>query len=189
MRIGLDIDGVVCDFANAANRHLANDLDVAPRPVNRWDWYKSYGHEAERAWKRFWTWVQFHQTGFFEGLEPEPYALEGIDRLENQGHDVCFITARPLWAKEATTEWFKNHWFGHLDIHFAKDKHTIDRDLYVDDAVHQVTALQDHGKRALLMLQPHNVTAWFEDKNLVGVESLKDLAISLEREAEARVNA
>lgn len=189
MRIGLDIDGVVCDFANAANQYLADKLGVAPLPVNCWDWYKGYGIESEKAWKDFWKWVQFHETGFFESLEPEPDALEGIDRLENQGHDVCFITARPLWAKEATTEWFKNHWFGHLDIHFEKVKHVVDRDLYVDDAVHQVTALQAEGKRAVLMLQPHNVQEWFKDKNLTAIESLKDLAISLEREAEARVNA
>lgn len=190
MRIGLDIDGVVCDFANPANEYIANLHGVAPIPVDRWDWYKGYGVRSEEAWQTFWQDVErSSKQSFFESLEPEPYALEGIDRLENQGHDVCFITARPLWAKEATEEWFKNHWFGHLDIHFEKVKHVVDRDLYVDDAVHQVTALQAEGKRAVLMLQPHNVQEWFKDKNLVGIESLRDLAISLEREAEARIHA
>ena len=191
MRIGLDIDGVVCDFANPANEYIANSLGVEPILVDRWDWYKGYGVGSSKAWKEFWKHVQFHETDFFSSLPPEPFAIEGIKQLLEQGHEVEFVTARPVWSAPATTIWTAEHGVP-LPINWRKRKYEVPFDLYVDDSTEQVKSLREHDKRAVLMVQPHNAKAFFDDRVFDGCEfvtSLLDLSNRLWRESEARVNA
>jgi hypothetical protein len=168
--IGLDIDGVMANFAGAANRYLATACGTDPKPVDRWDWFRNY-EGGERAWRNLWRHIERH-PGWFTELTPEPFALAGVLALRDLGIDLAFITARPLWSRQATLDWFEKHGMSDLPVYFTKDKHTVPMELYVDDHVDHVRALHENDKRALLMLQPWNEQEWRDDENLFAIEDL-----------------
>lgn len=168
--IGLDIDGVMANFADAANRYLATATGSELQPIDRWDWFRNY-QGGNKAWRNLWKHIERHPEWFTE-LTPEPFALNAVVTLRDLGLDLAFITARPLWSRQATLNWFENYGMSDLPVYFTKQKYTVERELYVDDHVGQVRSLHENDKRALLMLQPWNEAEWKADENLFAIEDL-----------------
>jgi len=181
-RIGLDIDGVVCQFAPIANQWLATRLGVPPQPVDKWNWFENYGPDGPAAWKAFWWWVEDTNGGVFISLDPEPYALDAIKDLVRRGHEVCFITHRNPRYLHAMHTWLRRNKLDAADVfevHCTKEKWSVDCDIYVDDRPDNVRDLMDHGKDAYLMLQPWNTKDWFEDNRLRALTNLVELVQKL----------
>lgn len=159
--IGIDLDGVVCDFATAANDWLSIQMDTNPIGIDRWDWYKGYGDGVEDAWSRLWN--EEVPNGFFLTVDPIPGALDALDDLRRMGHTLVFCTARPMCAAVDTEAWLEMHDFkGHplFVTASAKAKQHMGVDLLVDDKVETVNKHRARGKDAVLFKQPWNVTSW-----------------------------
>lgn len=157
MRIALDIDGVVCDFAGPCNSWLASALGRERIPITRWDWYRDYGEPlGRRAWRLFWGHAE--DTEFFNHLPIIHGAKKGVDALFDQGHDVRFITARnPLQFGRQTREWLARHDLP-VDVLYAEHKadHIDEFDVLVDDAPRHLADWRRAGGQPLVFNQPWN---------------------------------
>lgn len=165
MRIGMDIDGVLADFAGAANQWIADHLGVTPRDVDRWDWFVHYGEGHEVAWNELWRAILAPDSTFFLDLAPLEHAREGLRDLLADGHELEFVTARPESTKEQTGMWLMDLLAGSVDgtnvptLTHVEDKATTDCDIYLDDSPEHLEALAKAGKRVVCMSQPWN-KAW-----------------------------
>jgi uncharacterized protein len=176
VKLGIDLDGVVADFAAAANEWLANHLDHEPLDVCEWDWFKNYPDGAE-AWQDFWRHV--HESEFMLGLSPGPYAVECLLLLADKGHDIHFVTARSEKLEEQTRRWLDKHGL-HFDLSHQREKHLADRDLYLDDHIENYWSLLTQRKDVVLFVQPWNVNAYLNDLTVVGVTSWPEFVAHVE---------
>lgn len=79
----------------------------------------------------------FDQTGFVEGLQPFPEALEGINKIRTLDVEVFCVTSSietcPSWAYERM-RWLKKHF--NIDKHhtiIASCKELVFGDVFIDD--------------------------------------------------------
>lgn len=161
LSLGVDLDGVVCDFAKAANEWLADQMGVTPIDVDKWDWYRGYGDEVLPLWDQLWE--REVPNGFFLTVEEVPGACDALDTLRRSGHKLVFCTARPMCSGVDTEAWLEMHDFkGHplFVTANAKAKQHLGVDLLIDDKVETVNKYRALGKDAVLFKQPWNVTAW-----------------------------
>lgn len=156
MRVGLDLDGVVFDFAGFANRWLSRHHDVAPISVDRWDWYKGY-ENGDKSWRKLWDHVA--ETGAFRRLLVLPGAVTSIRRMTKAGIEVVFITARNPKFTEDTRYALSCYGFGDAEeypLYMEREKWRVAADLYVDDQPANVTSLRERQCAAYLFAQPWN---------------------------------
>lgn len=154
MKIAVDIDGVMADFATPANAFMASLLGVEPVEPYQWEWYHQYGDEGEQAWKRLWKLIAADPE-WFTTLEPIPGAVEGVQALVEAGHDVEFVTARNPRYYGVTRLWFDTLDLD-LPVHCHRDKWELGHDALLDDNVDNVDLFHSHGGKACLFLQTWN---------------------------------
>ena len=164
MNLGIDLDGVVCDFATKANEWLADELEVERIAIDRWDWYESYGPEGKFAWDLLWN-VEVPK-GFFRRMAPVYGAHSGLSRLRRGGHTLVFCTARPMAAAADTETWLEDFGFGDCPLFVtasAEAKRHLGVDLLLDD---RPDTVQAHAG-GVLYRQPWNREAWLSTGNSV----------------------
>jgi len=160
MRLGIDMDGVMCDFNAGWMRLHADEFGSALRPemVTGWDGLHELAGFAEM--EAFWRWAREtpQRPSIFRHLELFPGALEAMEALSAAGHDIVVLTAKPAWAVADTMSWLADHRVPTSEIHFIADKHTVACDVYLDDAPAVLDDLVAHCPGALVcrMVQPWN---------------------------------
>lgn len=180
LTLGLDLDGVVCDFPTAANGWLASQLGQSPMSVDRWDWYKKYGTCVEPVWDRLWN--EEVPNGFFLTVDEIPGACDALDVLRRQGHRLVFCTARPMCAAVDTEAWLEMHDFkGHPLFVTAdsKAKQHMGVDLLIDDKSETVRKHRSVGKQAVLFKQPWNRDHWHKLPSVSGWDEVIELVGAL----------
>lgn len=137
MRLGIDMDGVICDFnAGWMARHrddFGSDLAASEARVE-WDNLHTLCGFADM--EAFWRWAQGSddRPSVFRHLEPFPGAVETLGRLAGDGHDIVIITAKPDWAVPDTLRWLADHDVPTREIHVRHKKSTVSCDVYLDDS-------------------------------------------------------
>lgn len=176
MKIGIDLDGVICDFYEPYEELCVaadNGIDRFPQrgssvgfypPV--WNWPQHYGYSdavVDRVWEKIKA-----SNDFWLELKPLPEGQDLIDsgNLNNllAEHDVYFITARPgARAKQQTEEWFGIH--AGLDcptvllcnnkFHACRALHL---DLYIDDRGENIVDCDKYAWEtvSVLLNRPYN---------------------------------
>lgn len=142
MKIAIDVDGVLADFVTPFAALLeAQTGKIIPLPPTTWDFHYAAGitkAESRRAWEHITS------TSFFFGLEEEPFAAETLhllDNLNENGHQVYFITTRPgSQAKLWTEEWLNSRGVFVPTVLIAKDEPAkgllakgLALDVFIDD--------------------------------------------------------
>ena len=140
LRLGIDLDGVVANF-NAGwieryNAAFASEL--ADSHVLHWDAPLSLTHFEHMD--DFWTWAQEGTSSIFRNLPPYPGALDTLAELA-RSHEIVIVSSKYDWAIPDTLEWIAEHRIVTHEIHFTWDKPTVDCDVYLDDAQHNLEAL------------------------------------------------
>jgi len=148
-RLGIDLDGVVADF-NAGWIGLYNDEYGANIPL---DAVESWGAPPELThfdhMGQFWRWAKsIEGASLFRHLEPYPDALPALEELSRHGHEIVILTAKPDWAVHDTFAWLAEHRIPTREIHILEDKWTVECDVYLDDAPHQVSELAERRPNA-----------------------------------------
>ena len=142
MRLGIDLDGVVADFNSGWIRRYNQDFgaDVAFDAVEAWDAIPSLTHFRHMG--EFWRWAQDHDGhSLFRHLETYPGAVDTMWRLIRQRHQIVIITTKPPWAIHDTFAWLSEHQVPTREVHIVEDKWTVDCDIYLEDAPHNLEAL------------------------------------------------
>lgn len=169
MRVGFDLDGVICDFTTAANLVLAELDRCEPKPVDAWDWYKQYGRQdgahrpswakpgtPEHLWEQMWD--RFHDDALFASLEPYEGAVEWVLKCESYGHEPVIITRREAHFEQDTVDWLVDNGLGHLPLFVVQSSKVgvTDVDVFVDDHPGNVADFLVAGTPAWLYDRPWN---------------------------------
>ena len=179
MRLGIDLDGVVCDFnAGWMQLHMAEfGSELKPEMVVSWNSLHELGGFADM--QAFWRWAQGNddRTSIFRHLEPFPDALSTLHALRDAGHRIVIITAKPQWAIPDTLRWIADHELPTEEIHIRYRKYAIECDVYLDDSPMVLPDLVLHRPSSAVcrMIRPWNdpvggttdITDWREFRSFV----------------------
>lgn len=89
----------------------------------------------------------FDRPGFWSEMKPIPGAIESLEYLHSQGHELKIVTAVPLEARQCCYEklvWVEKHlpFIGHDNFYATLDKDGVRGDILFDDGPHNIKAFQ-----------------------------------------------
>lgn len=169
-RIGLDCDGVICDFYTGYEQAIINvtGRDLFPKrapgvypPV--WDWPQLYGYsdtELGPVWE-----VICDDPNFWADLGRLSDWYPTWDLLNDNHHDIYFITARPsITAMDQTYRWLADQidddHSGRVLIspHKGICADALKLDVYVDDRLENIVDVEKMSPQthAYLIDRPYN---------------------------------
>jgi len=160
MRLGIDLDGVVCDFnAGWMELHQAEfGTELRPEMVVGWNSLHELGGFADM--EAFWNWARGNddRPSIFRHLQPFDDAVETLHALRDAGHRIVILTAKPRWAISDTLRWIADHDLPAEEIHIRYRKHAVGCDVYLDDSPIVLPELLRHRPRATVcrMVRPWN---------------------------------
>lgn len=185
MKLGFDIDDTLIGLREFAfglyNEKLRQNvpLDVF-HSIDRVEIHSAFGltdQEGKEMWKRSMEEI------YFTSCPPYPAAVETLQQLERDGHELYYITARPAEHGERTKNWMIEQGFPVQEDRFfcgMKDEEKVqiikqlELDFYVDDKPAVVETLQAENIRVLLKDQAYNrhldlprVLKWTDLKKLI----------------------
>lgn len=156
-----DMDSIVTDllgdWLKAYNASYGDSLAV--EGVVDWDMHKIVKPECGLK-----LYDILDQPGFFERLRPLPGAVDGIEMLKSNGHDITFVTAGKGSHTEQKYAWVKKH-FGHIGlgskdiiIANAAKKKLVRGDVLIDDCPSTCLEYKQAwpGARVLTIAYPYN---------------------------------
>ena len=160
LTIGIDIDGVIVDYASAILPLLSK---ICQRPVSYEDlshWNigeaLNIGEEAVDS-----VWEQVLYSDLLRYASPIDGALEGLSTLRK--HEIWLVTARPKAMQNLTLSWLGENKVKYDGLVFESgtDKLSVgpDFDVFIEDNVKQARAMAEAGIFSLLLDQPWNQTA------------------------------
>lgn len=144
MKFGFDIDDTLINLREHAfqiyNKKLHREVKVDLfHALDKVEIHELFGMTAEEGSK---MWNRSLEEIYYTSCPPYPDAVETLLKLEEEGHEIYYITARPKEHGERTMEWmieqgFPVHkdrfYYGMKDeekIHIIKD---LELDYYFDD--------------------------------------------------------
>lgn len=145
MRLGIDLDGVVANFTEGWMRfyNLQHGTTLAESESQRWNDMITLTHFEDM--REFWRWASdLDGRSLFWHLNPFPGAVEAINDLHDEGHEIVILTQKPNYAVEDTKEWVAEVGIPASEVHIIDRKWSIDCDVYLDDGPHMVPALVEH---------------------------------------------
>jgi uncharacterized protein len=160
MRLGIDLDGVVCDFnAGWMRLHMEEfGSELKPEMVVSWNNLHELGGFADMP--AFWRWAQATEDrpSIFRHLEPYPEAVSTLYALRDAGHRIVILTAKPRWAIPDTLRWIADHELPTEEIHIRYRKFGVECDVYLDDSPIVLADLVRHRPNAATcrMIRPWN---------------------------------
>lgn len=164
LRIGLDIDEVICNFIKGWTQKYEMDADV-----NNW----SFDHKIRERVEEMK--VDGTLDTFYLSLEP---LIKGGDLPFEPS---CYITARPV-PSEVTMQWLVKYGFplspiftvpmGGSKLEIARSQ---ELDIFIDDNGNTVQQLNSAGICTFLFDQPHNRKFKVSDHKRVSWDKLKSM--------------
>ena len=185
MRIGIDCDGVLRDFitdvVDLVKEKHPEHADKILVPTS-WDW---------EDWLPFWTEEETEKFVFEDNYERLfgseaniiPSVLDDWPVLkgwaEDNGHELVLVSAQREHCKELTTEWLQRWGIVFDEIHYTKEKWSIDVDVLIDDSPEKLEIFQDRSVaygNAICMKQTWNEHMW---DSMMSIDRLSDLTTRL----------
>ena len=188
MKIGVDCDGVLTDLSayifDCGEHYFGHEV-IDTKPYNVSDIFQCSEKEEFRFWLRYFF-------PYCKKRPPRPGAVEVVNQLYAQGHQLYEITARmfvtkknPLgwYSRRMFLNWIKQYGFPFENIYFcAEERAPADKlsgcrkyavDLMIDDKPDVALYLANHGIRVLLFDTLYN--QGIEHKNITRVYHWKDV--------------
>lgn len=157
MRVGIDADGVMYDFAAS----WAHFLGIPHPNPQRWEFYED-DHCGGYTAAEF---VNTCHAGVDAGVifthgDPYPNTREALQWIKAAGHTIHIVTDRsfgsPGASAAATIAWLRRHDLPFDHITFTADKTVANVDVMVDDKPENYHALEAAGVRAYLLTRAWN---------------------------------
>jgi len=140
MRIGIDCDGVLRDLITCITDTVSEThpqhADKILTPTS-WDW---------EQWLPFWTEDETEKYVFEDNYldffgpvcPPIESSFEDWNKIRawaiENGHELILVSAQRPHCEEPTTEWLQRWGFMFDEIHYTKEKWSIDVDVLIDDS-------------------------------------------------------
>jgi beta-phosphoglucomutase-like phosphatase (HAD superfamily) len=162
--LGVDLDGVVADFAGGLKPIAAEWLGVGESSLTddisygfvEWGLERAGGYDALHRFA-------VKERELFARLAPIPGAPPALRRLSAAGAIRIRIITHRLYIhwfhKEAirqTTEWLERHGIPYWDICFMRDKAAVGAHLYLEDSPDNVQALRAAGHETIVVVNSTN---------------------------------
>ena len=185
MRIGVDMDDVIADFTGAwlaayNDQFAITEADDLKREdITAWDVTQFTHFNSHEEWMH---WIRSCVPGLYRNLSPLGGALEALDALIADGHDIVILTSKPEWAKWDTFNWLANQIVPTSEVHITHDKASVKCDVYIDDGPHNLEAIRDRsGGVAVRWVTPWNrpmdgvwdAGSWAEFRDIVNVMEME----------------
>lgn len=163
-RIGVDLDGVLYNFADAFREFLVTHHGFRSEHCSdpqRWEFYEDWGirlpqflalcdqaADAQELW---------NHSGIWGGAE----VRESLHLLRAHGHTLHIITHREFGRNKAisakeTAIWLLRCQVPYDTLTFSKDKTVVKTDWMIEDNVDNYLALEAAGCRSVLIDRPWN---------------------------------
>ncbi|OLS37217.1 HAD family acid phosphatase [Bacillus sp. MRMR6] len=186
MRLGFDIDDTLIDLRQHAfhiyNKNLGKKVPTEVfHELTRVEIHEPFGltEEEGRA-----MWNSSLEEVYYTSCPPFPNAIETLQDLNQQGHEIFYITSRPKEHGERTKEWMKSQGFPVNDERFfyGMQDHekvqiikNLQLDYYFDDKPGVLNTLLDEPKTKVFMRdQSYNrnlkfprIVEWTELKQII----------------------
>jgi 5'(3')-deoxyribonucleotidase len=164
LNVGIDLDGVVFDFARSLGRYLLSIGDHRAYPLlekepETWDFY----NEIDMSLEEFLTACNDGaDAGYVFAGPTRPGAVQAVNRIYDAGHRIHIITGRqfgtePAVSKALTHAWLRQHGFKYNTVSFSADKTIVATDIFVEDKIQNYDALEAAGSRPYLVNRPWNI--------------------------------
>ena len=144
MKFGFDIDDTLINLREHAfhiyNKKLDQNVEIEHfHALDKVEIHELFGMTAEEGGK---MWNGSLEEIYFTSCPTYPDAVETLQKLENDGHEIYYITARPKEHGERTMEWMieqgfpvrKDRFFYGMNdedkVHIIKE---LELDYYFDD--------------------------------------------------------
>ncbi len=162
--LGVDLDGVVADFAGGLKSVAAEWLGVTAASLTddisygfrEWGLERGGGYDALHRFA-------VKERELFARLAPMPGAPAALRRLSAIGDVRIRIITHRLYIhwfhKEAirqTTEWLEHHGVPYWDICFMRDKAAVGANLYLEDSPDNIRALRAAGHETIVVVNSTN---------------------------------
>lgn len=159
--IAVDLDDVTADRLGVIAAYLRAEGRTVSRPhPTRWD-LRDWGVRDKAEFDRLHYQAFVHDDGY-SSMPPLAGAVEGLTHCHRLGYTIRIVTGR-LWnaqvvrtALAGTGCWLEAHGVPVDDVAFVSDKTAIAADLYIEDAPHFISDLQNAGRRVLIMSTAYN---------------------------------
>jgi uncharacterized protein len=185
MKFGFDIDDTLISLREHAfhiyNKNLKQNLalDIF-HEIKKVEIHEPFGLTAEQGSE---MWNSSLEEIYFTACPPYPNAVATLQELNEQGHEIYYITARPGEHGKRTKEWLKEQGFPVEDDRFfcgMKDQEKVkiiqelQLDYYFDDKPEVLNTLSADSLKVYVMNQPYNlhlkiprITNWSELKEII----------------------
>lgn len=145
MRIGIDLDGVVANFTQGWMDFYNREFNAGLVAEDSKDWGDLVNLTHFNDIEEFWKWSSdLNGHSVFWHLEPFPGAVEAIQDMAADGHEIVIITTKPGFAVDDTYEWIERNQIPSEEIHILEDKWLVDCDVYLDDGPHVLPGLVEY---------------------------------------------
>lgn len=135
MKIGIDIDGVLRDWAESLKRNYRKaDPKSIIKHIRDWDNYDVEPHfKGSIPVKDFF--LNQKPEEIYLGAKPYRGATRFVERLKNNGHQVHLVSYQPTpLLEQLTTSWLVKQNITDVTVHYTPDKHMVGLDVMLDDS-------------------------------------------------------
>ena len=120
MKFGFDIDDTLINLRQHAfelyNHKLKKNIPLKDfHALKTVEIHEPFGLNATEG-KQLWN--SLREEIYFTNCPPFPDAIEALNELVSNGHEVYYITARKKQFAEKTKDWMKQAGFPVIDSHF-----------------------------------------------------------------------
>ena len=168
MKIGIDIDDVVCDTYSVLNKALSeyyhmdlNELFANPKSVS----------EYERTIADYHDFAKYYYEKIMNNAPLKTDVVKYLNKLKQAGHQLIFITARSTFGftnpHQITLDYFKNHHIPYDEIIVgASNKKQVCYDnevqVMIDDFSENLIGMEEIGVIPILFTAPYNTKETFK---------------------------
>lgn len=164
VRVGIDLDGVLFDFAASVRRYLESEgsqgfANIPPGEPEHWHFYEDWGLSLDDFIGICHDGVD---AGFVFSGPARPLAAESVRLIKDEGHEVHVITDRqfgstPEASHRATVQWLDQHGIPYDSLTFSADKTCVETHMFIEDKLENYSALCKSGVSAYLVNRPWNM--------------------------------